>query len=479
MLALADSGTLASLGNVIASSLATALGAAAPNIACIGSGVSTNSGCVSVSVSVGSVVDVATGVTISAGPAHGRLLGGVIGSAGATVAYAAMISGIVSAQVGTLSALAASVVTQPSLGAAIAAGISADPQLRLSLGSSVAVVPLAAAADSTAPASSAAPLSAGGIVGIVLVFVVGAAAYRAYTKPASGAVRRNSGRFNPVLLIREVTSAAPRQVSSGSRGSTLVRGDHEEQAASIWGDDTWPADCIGCLEPLRPNERLRVCSLGSHCYCFGCASALLRSQVNAGGGAICGADPSTERHSLFLDAFAVLPRVRVASDGVAGVEKVTLKRFMTILQLSLHDDAPLWELRPCPISGCSALVQVPQHIHERGGVVICHACTHRVCLRCSVAWSAPLRPGLALTHAGRSCDDAQRLMRETPDLTPEDMARLGIKLCPGCRVPTHRYIACMHIVCTQCRCEWNWCCGRVHPNHPPYSCPNGFPVPPH
>ena len=134
VLALADSGTLASLGNVIASSLATALGAAAPNIACIGSGVSTNSGCVSVSVSVGSVVDVATGVTISAGPAHGRLLGGVIGSAGATVAYAAMISGIVSAQVGTLSALAASVVTQPSLGAAIAAGISADPQLKAVVG---------------------------------------------------------------------------------------------------------------------------------------------------------------------------------------------------------------------------------------------------------------------------------------------------------------------------------------------------------
>jgi hypothetical protein len=43
---------------------------------------------------------------------------------------------------------------------------------------------------------------------------------------------------------------------------------------------------------------------------------------------------------------------------------------------------------------------------------------------------------------------------------------------------TFRYAACMHLVCTVPRCgaAWNWCCARVNREHPPFSCPLGFPV---
>ena len=43
---------------------------------------------------------------------------------------------------------------------------------------------------------------------------------------------------------------------------------------------------------------------------------------------------------------------------------------------------------------------------------------------------------------------------------------------------TFRYEACMHLVCAmpQCQARWNWCCGMVDAEHPPYRCPLGFPV---
>jgi hypothetical protein len=65
----------------------------------------------------------------------------------------------------------------------------------------------------------------------------------------------------------------------------------------------------------------------------------------------------------------------------------------------------------------------------------------------------------------------------------EDAASLAAisadsKPCPGCGTMTFRYAACMHLVCTVPRCgaAWNWCCARVNREHPPFSCPLGFPV---
>ena len=34
--------------------------------------------------------------------------------------------------------------------------------------------------------------------------------------------------------------------------------------------------------------------------------------------------------------------------------------------------------------------------------------------------------------------------------------------CPGCEVPTEKNGGCQHMTCTQCKCEWFWCCRRLY-----------------
>ena len=70
----------------------------------------------------------------------------------------------------------------------------------------------------------------------------------------------------------------------------------------------------------------------------------------------------------------------------------------------------------------------------------------------------------------------ERAQRSAEDAESEAAIRADSKPCPGCGVMTFRYEACMHLVCAmpQCRQAWNWCCGRINPAHPPFSCPLGF-----
>jgi hypothetical protein len=135
----------------------------------------------------------------------------------------------------------------------------------------------------------------------------------------------------------------------------------------------------------------------------------------------------------------------------------------------MHENPTLWVLRACVACAppTPALLQLPAALVARGGPVYCHTCTHRVCARCNVAWSAPLGGvNAARSHDGLSCAQADALraadaaQRAQRDRLPSDaaLARLGIKKCPSCGMGVEKDDGCDHMTCrTRGGCGGQFC----------------------
>ena len=125
-----------------------------------------------------------------------------------------------------------------------------------------------------------------------------------------------------------------------------------------------------------------------------------------------------------------------------------VQRLRAAMARDAHEQPNQWKVAPCP-AGCGENYAVPHALSARGGAVVCHGCTHRVCPRCDVRWADRLLPGREETHEGRSCADVARLRASLVVLTPHDMQAQGIKPCPRCGQGIAKDGGCAVMTCGQ------------------------------
>ena len=217
----------------------------------------------------------------------------------------------------------------------------------------------------------------------------------------------------------------------------------------------WPAECAVCYAPLEALARVRLDAAGA-AVCRTCACAALRS-----GSAVAPMDGATPVNP---DAVAALCEGSAhAPPGAPSLSAKEVKRLRDAILADAHAHPARWSVSACP--NCGSHLQVPAAVHARGGPVVCHECTHRVCTRCEAAYAAavvPPAPGRPpQTHVGISCDAVARLRAAAgADMAPEEMRALGVKACPFCgTLASHfRGHACHHIApitgCPGCKAEY-------------------------
>lgn len=263
------------------------------------------------------------------------------------------------------------------------------------------------------------------------------------------------------LIVRRVMSRRDPTLRGGIPASAvcdifLVDVDYEALMASIFGPFERSGQCPVCLEqPMAPGEPcVRFCSQG-HTLCRGCAVDTLRANLRSGEPLKCPTPDPGQRCLLLLDTVADLTQggSHHLPGGAAGessnclsVAEAALLR--THMVRDMHAHPADWVVGPCP-AGCQADYAVPLALARRGGAVVCHACTHRICPRCNVKWTDRLLPGRPETHEGRTCAEVARLKASLQSLSPAEMAAAGIKKCPGCGMGIQKNEGCHHMVCGQ------------------------------
>ncbi len=264
----------------------------------------------------------------------------------------------------------------------------------------------------------------------------GAAAGAPYGKPAGLALRRMESSDSGAL-----SSGDPRPVDV----------DHEAEAVVLFG--AWPGACAVCGDALVARARVRIDAAGA-ALCRGCAVSVLRANP------VAPYDGATVVHP---DAVAALCEGSAhAPPGAPALAAAEVRRIRDEIAADAHAHPARWHLAKCPV--CAFRLQVPAPLHARGGPVVCHECTHRVCTRCDAAYSAavvPPEPGRPpQTHEGVSCEAVARLRAEGAGLSAQQMRGLGVKACPFCgTLASHfRGHACHHIMpgggCPGCKQEY-------------------------
>jgi hypothetical protein len=198
---------------------------------------------------------------------------------------------------------------------------------------------------------------------------------------------------------------------------------HEEEAVVLFGP--WPAVCVICDEPLVAGNRLRIDAKGNAmCRRCGCAALQGNSVTPCDGVSV-----------VLPDAVAELCEGSAhAAPGAPCLTAREVERIRDDIQRDAHENPDRWEAAKCP--SCSRLLHIPAVLHRRGGPVVCHQCTHRVCTRCDAVYAAPVvppQPGARpQTHEGLSCEAVARLRADGARISAGDQRALGIKGCPNC-----------------------------------------------
>jgi len=104
------------------------------------------------------------------------------------------------------------------------------------------------------------------------------------------------------------------------------------------------------------------------------------------------------------------------------------------ISLDAHQNPKRWHVQLCPNPPCRAPLQVPALLHQRGGPIVCHRCTQKVCTRCNVKYGGGGEGIRHPQHEGITCDQFSALVRalEVAPLSPMEMRTLGVKACPFC-----------------------------------------------
>jgi hypothetical protein len=302
---------------------------------------------------------------------------------------------------------------------------------------------------STSAAGSSSGAVSGAVVGAVvasLFFIVcGCAGLIARRR-----CRQQSARAPGNVIFRAPVPQLRREESSGGaddgaiyRDTRLVDVRHEEEAVALFG--RWPEACESCGSALHRLQRIRLTSAYAKnvAFCRPCALDSLRNLNNA-------------EHLFPYDRVngVVLP------DGIAectegsqhvpygggGLTTAEATRLMQRIELDARVNPNFWYSGKCP--SCGDVITVPMTVHQHGGPVVCHACTHRVCTHCNTKFGALLVSGRPnLTHEGRTCAQVEAIRMSGENLTPAMERDLGIKPCPNCGRRIQRYAGCTTMTC--------------------------------
>jgi hypothetical protein len=238
----------------------------------------------------------------------------------------------------------------------------------------------------------------------------------------------------PALLIRRQES------HDGTGDPRPVDVNHETEAAELFGP--WPAECVVCGNLLVQNDRVRLDSEGN-AVCRECACGALRASP---------VTPINDTAVTMVDAVAELCEgSRHVPAGAPSLTAAEVARVRDAIARDTHQHPARWEVVSCP--NCRGNLTVPAAVHVRGGPLVCHQCTHRVCTRCDAVFNkavVPPQPGRPpQTHVGITCDAVARLRAQDANnaLSREQMRNLGIKACPFCGTLTNHFRghACHHI----------------------------------
>ena len=239
---------------------------------------------------------------------------------------------------------------------------------------------------------------------------------------------------------------------------------------------SWPSACLVCASPLSPYTRFLLCS-ARHATCLLCALNAFRSSIEHDL-CVCACSPPLlppQPPCYYLpDALAAVfhaPRLAAAAQSTTeaevltatGVEKpLSLRECRLILrglELEHHKHVGHFSCTPCP--GCRAPLLLPSAAVEVGMPAYCHACTHRVCVRCDVLWRESgheARGGCAGVRAGQALSAA-----EARAAVQAAVGGLRVTLCPGCGngVVKEKKGDCNHIKCG-CGVQFCYLCGALY-----------------
>lgn len=197
--------------------------------------------------------------------------------------------------------------------------------------------------------------------------------------------------------------------------------------------------CIICLDDVPQGLLVELSSHGcrhERCVCRECARSFVEQNVRGKKGA-----GQTLR----------CPREGCAGELEGGdVMRLTSPELQAEYDhmLMLHFVRALPEFRWCSRPGCGSGQE--HSTGEEQPIMTCHACRHRTCFSCRVAW-----------HAGQTCGEYNRRVGADQDALLRDFLERNTKPCPSCREPIEKVDGCDHMTCRPpggCRHEFCWLC---------------------
>ena len=200
--------------------------------------------------------------------------------------------------------------------------------------------------------------------------------------------------------------------------------------------------CPICYSDDIPSNK--VVSLGcAHRYCAVCFKAHLRNIIGRGFSSICSATCPDQTCKIRIG--------RSMFERLLSTKE--LKTFERALYYNFTREVAGGEGIHCPAAGCSQFI-----VHSTRKKTIKCANGHSFCYSCKGESHAPLscaqfKQWVALSEKAGGEDNAATLV---------SFAKNDIKPCPNpkCSAATQKISGCMHLVCTNCKCQWCWQCGE-------------------
>jgi hypothetical protein len=84
----------------------------------------------------------------------------------------------------------------------------------------------------------------------------------------------------------------------------------------------------------------------------------------------------------------------------------------------------------------------------------CDQCVKDYCVVCQVEY-----------HVGLTCEEQKKLLAKLRDeeLLVENLGKLPMKQCPGCKILIEKYSGCNAVKCTKCTTAFCWLCNVTNP----------------